>query len=139
MKKLVLALLALCFTYSVQASAEVSCLQGNADEQMTCVQDGFKQSELGLNETYQKIVEALQNKQEYGNEKNFILENMSSRLRISQRGWIYFRAGQCEMEAFSKINKEHIISAQINCTTKMNDERTQYLKDFFASYLKMKF
>lgn len=139
MKSLSILLILLSLSQIAKAAEDLSCLSGTVEQQFSCVEDTFKLSEQVLNQTYQKIVAALENKQEYGKEKNFIYENMVSRLRISQRSWLYFRAGQCEMESFSKINKQHVISAQLVCNTKLNFERTTSLKETFSDYLKMTF
>src|SRR4051812_29774688 len=115
MTKKIIFVLPLLFVQSVGAAGHLDCLKGPEDQQLSCIEEDFKQSEILLNQTYQKIVDELQAKQEYGNEKNFVFENMSSRLRIAQRSWIYFRAGECEMDAFSKINTQHVVAAQIVC------------------------
>ena len=121
------------------AGQDLSCLTGPADQQLGCVRHEFEQSEQELNKTYERIVAELQEKQEFGNEKNFVFENMSSRLRISQRAWLYYRAGQCELESFAVINEQHVVPKQIACTTKLNLERTTELKKFFGKYLNKKF
>lgn len=139
MRQLTVTLFILVGSSAAFAGQDLACLAGPAAQQLECVQTEFENSEFALNKTYEAITAELQQRQEFGNERNFVLENMSSRLRISQRAWLYFRSGQCELESFSKINQQHVISAQILCNTKMNLERTAELKEFFGAYLKKEF
>lgn len=113
----------------------VSCYNKSPEERAACLQDSFEESEVQLNQMYQRILTLLENKQEYGNEKNFVFENMSSRLKIAQRSWLYFRATECDRLTYEIIDKTPVVSAQIACTTKMNIERAGSLKALFARYL----
>jgi uncharacterized protein YecT (DUF1311 family) len=110
------------------------CEVKSGEERAQCFQDSFEGSEVQLTQMYQHILELLANKQEYGNEKNFVFENMSSRLRIAQRSWLYFRATECDRLTYETIEVNPVVSNQISCTTKMNIERTASLKKLFVRY-----
>jgi uncharacterized protein YecT (DUF1311 family) len=113
----------------------IACYNKANEERAQCLQDSFEDSEVQLNQMYQHILELLENKQEYGNEKNFVFENMSSRLKIAQRSWLYFRATECNRLTYELIDSTPVVSAQISCTTKMNIERAASLKTLFSRYL----
>jgi uncharacterized protein YecT (DUF1311 family) len=139
MKNLFLILAVLFCTSRSHATGVSDCLKGSVEDQLSCVEVSFRESERDLNTTYKRVVEALEKSQKFGNDKNFEFENIISRLKIAQRSWLYFRAGQCELESFIRINEVHLLSAQIACNARLNQERTAWLKKFFGDQLKIVF
>lgn len=111
------------------------CKNTSAEDAPICFKEVFDSSEKMMNDVYNQILKLLEEKQEYGNERNFILNNMASRLRISQRSWLHFRDSECDLLTYSTINSKTIISAQLACSAQMNNDRVDSLKQIFNIYL----
>ncbi len=132
-----LPIFVLSLGFSSVATSEISeCLTTKSPEnQLQCgITQDFAKSEQLLNSTYNKVLTDLASRQEFGNERNFVLENMRSRLRISQRSWLYFRESQCELEAFGLLATQHTTATYIVCQTAANNARANELDTYFEKF-----
>jgi uncharacterized protein YecT (DUF1311 family) len=120
---------------SSQSSNSV-CKEADDQRQVACLQNQMAESDAALNTVFQKIINELENKQNFGNETNFIFENMATFLRASERSWIYYRAVQCDLVSYMNLESEDVTHSQMECTVKMNKDRMDSIKSTFTKYLK---
>jgi len=113
-----------------------ACRSMTGEDRTNCLQDLLQSAETHLNQTYQQILAKLESSQSFGNDANFTYENMASRLRISQRSWLYYRTSQCNFDSISRFSVQDTSVSQLSCTAKMDSERIKFLQETFAPILK---
>ena len=86
-----------------------------------CASEAYDRADKALNTTYSEARNA--NK---GDAKGL------KTLLDSQRGWLRYRAGQCDLEADEFRGGSIVPLVSGNCMTRITRERTQELRDYLA-------
>ncbi|KAA8999933.1 DUF1311 domain-containing protein [Affinibrenneria salicis] len=126
-KRLLLALTLTALQMSSHAGAAANCSLATSDNEMSACATGNKnQAEQALNKEYaaakQRIGQAYRNDQALGKQYLDTLLN-------AQRGWLKYRDGQCELEAFLAEEGSSANRALINdCVARLDNDRISQLK-----------